>query len=245
MQCVILAGGLGTRMLPYTATVPKTLLEVAGRPFAHWQLEWLAACGVDRVLYSLGHLGEAIEEQVGRRAHGLEIDYVYDGPDLLGTGGALRRAADAGALESEFLVLYGDSCLPIDIRPVWLADSEREEHALMTVYPNGDRWDRSNVVFVDGRVVLYEKNPAVRPPAMRHIDYGLSILRREVIEQRVPSGGVVDLAHLYGELSRAGLLAGFEVTTRFYEIGSPSGLRELEDAIARGACRTLLDLARV
>ena len=79
MQCVILAGGRGTRMAPATDEIPKALLPVAGRPFADWQLGWLASQGVDRVTYSIGYLGDLIRDHVGTGENwGLGVDYVDD-----------------------------------------------------------------------------------------------------------------------------------------------------------------------
>src|SRR3954463_4039756 len=106
MQCLILAGGLGTRMRPLTETVPKAMLPVAGRPFADWQLAWLAGQGVERVVYSLGHLGELVEEHVGDgRSFGLDVRYCYERGQLLGTAGAVRAAIDAGLMDEAFFVL--------------------------------------------------------------------------------------------------------------------------------------------
>src|SRR5262245_26801177 len=109
MQCVILAGGLATRMRPLTDSIPKTLLPVAGHPSADMQLTWLAREGVSDVVYCVGHLGEMIEEYVGDGSRwGLAVRYVDDGPELRGTAGALRRAVSAGLLDPAFLVVYGD-----------------------------------------------------------------------------------------------------------------------------------------
>src|SRR6185369_10392492 len=115
MQCVILAGGIGSRMWPETRTVPKTLLPVAGRPFAHWQLEWLSRSGIDSVVYCLGYLAEDVRTFVGDgRQFGLKVSYVDEGEALRGTAGALRLALDSGVLDEDFLVLYGDSWLQVD-----------------------------------------------------------------------------------------------------------------------------------
>ena len=230
MQCVILAGGLGTRMRPLTAYVPKTLLPVLGRPFAGHQLQWLTGQGVTSVVYCIGFLGDQVRAFAGDGSRwGLKISYVDEGPRLMGTGGAVRLALDAGVLESAFLVLYGDSYLSADVLPVWQA-SEGGRLPVMAVLRNDGRWDASNAIFCDGRVLRYEKGRAdAGSIGMHYIDYGLSVLPRAIIAETVPSDRAYDLAVLYSELSRRGLLRGVEVHRRFYEIGSPAGLRELEE----------------
>ena len=222
MQCVILAGGLGTRIAKVAAGVPKALIPVAGEPFAHHQLSLLARSGVTRVVYCIGHLGRAIRGYVGGGERwGLEVRYVDEGDRLRGAGGALRLALDEGALAPAFLVLYGDSYLPIDYRAVWAAFERSGKPALMTVFRNEERWDKSNVVFENGQVILYDKRR--RAPNMAYIDCGLSVLTRGVVEKHTAA----DLADLYRQLSVSGELAGHEVNERFYEIGSPSGLEDL------------------
>ncbi len=233
MQCVILAGGLGTRMWPETKSIPKTLLPIAGTPFATWQLSWLARSGIDSVVYCVGHLGQLIRDHVGDGAPwGLSARYVDEGDHLRGTAGALRLAYDEGALEQDFLVLYGDSWLQVDPAMVLRAARERHEPALMTVFCNDGRWDGSNVVLSGTRVTRYAKGLTTPPAEMRWIDYGLLAFRRGIICERVPTDGPADLAPLCSGLADEGLLAGFEVGRRFYEIGSVAGRDELEALFA-------------
>jgi NDP-sugar pyrophosphorylase family protein len=226
MQCLVLAGGLGTRMRALAPDLPKTLIPVAGVPFAHYQLGWMARHGVTEVLYSIGFRGEAIRDFVADgRQWGLEVRYVEDGPKLLGTGGALRRAFDAGVLREWFLVLYGDSFLPFDFRWLGQAFLGQERPAMMTVYHNQGCLDVGNVHFADGLVTLYQKPPRAEMP---YIDYGISAFRRELIAEMVPAGRKCDLGEMCHRLSVANRLAGWEVTQRFYEVGSPAGLRDFE-----------------
>jgi len=237
LQCVILAGGIGTRMRPATEQMPKALLPVLGRSFCDWQLELLAARGIERVLCSVGYRGEMIRDHLGDGSRfGLEVKYVDEGERLRGTGGALRLAYDLGELEAAFFVLYGDSYLPIDYGAVERAWRETSMPALMTVLRNEGRWDASNAIYSDGRVVLYDKDrPADRSAEMRWIDYGLSVLNRDVLAEYCVTGAVADLADLMRDLSRDGRLAGLEVSERFYEAGSPQGLRDLEQHLSRQA----------
>ena len=235
MQCVILAGGLGTRMWPEARTIPKTLLPVAGKPFAAWQLSWLARSGIDSVVYCVGYLGGQVREHVGDgAAWGLAVRYVDEGDQLRGTAGALRLAHDEGALADDFLVLYGDSWLQIDPAVVLRAARGRREPALMTVYRNEGRWDASNVVLDGTRVARYAKGVAAPPPEMRWLDYGLLAFRREVISERVPPGVPQDRAALCTALADEELLAALEADRRFYEIGSVAGRGELEAVLAAG-----------
>jgi len=240
LQCVVLAGGRGTRMRPFTDTRPKSLLPVLGRPFAEWQLRFLASQGLDRITYCIGYAGDQIRDYVGDgHQFGLRVSWVSEGDDLLGTAGALRLAMDQGALEEAFYVLYGDSYLPIDMAPVEAAWRQSRLPALMTVMRNQGRWDRSNVVYADGRVALYDKSrPESQRPRMLWIDYGLSLLARNLIAERIPTGAVADLADLLRALSLEGKLGGYEVSERFYEVGSPDGLGDLEAYLRKDAART-------
>lgn len=230
LQCVILAGGVGSRLRPLTEERPKALLPVLDRPFADWQLRLLAEQGVKRVLFSIGYRGEMIREFVGDGGRwGIQVSYVDEGKDLLGTGGALRLALAAEALEEAFFVLYGDSYLPLDLREIEAAWERTELPALMTVFRNEDRWDRSNAVYSDGRVVRFEKGGSSGgADEMQWIDFGLSALKRDVVAERITPEEVSDLADLMRDLSMEGRLAGFEVSERFYEAGSREGLRDLE-----------------
>jgi MurNAc alpha-1-phosphate uridylyltransferase len=229
LQCVILAGGLGTRMRPATDAIPKALVPVLGIPFADWQVQHLARQGVQRIIYSIGYRGEMLRDHVGDGSRfGLSVTWVDEGAQLRGTGGALRLALDRGALDDAVFVLYGDSYLPVSMSEVERAWRRSGAPALMTIMRNEGRWDTSNVVFADGRVVRYDKAPAEEMRAeMRWIDYGLTILTRAAIATIQPAAPV-DLAEVFQGLSLAGHLAGFEVGERFYEVGSASGLRDLE-----------------
>jgi len=227
----ILAGGLATRLRPITQTVPKAMVEVAGRPFIDHQLALLARNSIRRVVLCLGHLGEQVEHHIGDGArHGLQVRYSHDGERLLGTGGALRRALPL--LGDVCWILYGDSYLDVDYRAVLTDFLSRKVLGLMTVMRNEGRWDQSNVIFRDGRLLCYNKRRA--DLEMTHIDYGLSLLRREAIE-RLPEGQASDLADLFRDLVTEGRMAGHEVTQRFYEIGSPRGLEETADYLRRAS----------
>ena len=222
VQCVILAGGLGTRMRPLTETCPKTLLPVHGRPFAYHQMHWLASQGISDIVYSIGHQGDQIRRYWAEEAAPVRsIRFIDEGEQLRGTAGALRLAYDRRALDEHFFVIYGDSFLPVEFAPIARAFFSTGQPALMTVLRNEGRWDRSNVVYQQGRIVLYDKAGA---PGMQYIDYGLSCFRRDLFDD-LPNS---DLATLFHDLSLQGRLAGFEVHERFYEIGSPAGLHDLE-----------------
>lgn len=230
LPVAILAGGLATRLRPLTERFPKILLDVAGRPFAEWQLDLLRHNGVRRVVYCVGFRGEQVREALGDGGRwGMEFEYVFDGPVLLGTGGALRNAGPA--LGEGFFVLYGDSYLPCRFAAVEAAfRASGGARGLMTVFRNEGQWDTSNVEFADGRIRAYDKR--AQTAAMRHIDYGLGILTAAALAG-YPAGEPLDLATVYRDLLAAGSLAACEVKERFYEIGSPAGLAELRDLAGR------------
>jgi NDP-sugar pyrophosphorylase family protein len=221
----ILAGGLATRLRPITETIPKALVDVAGKPFIVRQLSYLREQGISRVVLCIGYLGNMVRDVVGSgESFGLEVSYSEDGPNLLGTGGALAKATPL--LGDDFFVLYGDSFLPVSFSAVQDAYEKSGRPALMTVLKNQNQWDTSNVLFKDSQLLEYNKRS---PRAeMTYIDYGLGVVSASVLKQR-PVGQSFDLADVYQGLSLQGQLAGLEVHERFYEIGSHTGLKETED----------------
>jgi MurNAc alpha-1-phosphate uridylyltransferase len=222
LPVAILAGGLATRLRPLTEHVPKALVDVNGKPFAEHQIELLARNGIKEIIYCLGYLGEQIQEKLGNgHKWDVRLKYVFDGPALLGTGGAIKKALPY--LGKAFFVLYGDSYLDCDYRSIENVFLNSGKLGLMTVLRNENRWDSSNVVFRNGRIIVYDKKSHASD--MQYIDYGLGILQSKTLE-KYPEQRSLDLATIYQDLIGQGQLISYEVTHRFYEIGSVSGLEE-------------------
>lgn len=229
LPVAILAGGLATRLGDITKTIPKALLEVAGKPFVVHQLELLRAAGVTRVVLCVQHLADQIEAVLGDgSAYGLEVRYSYDGDKLVGTGGALRRALPQ--LGDDFFVLYGDSYLRCDYRDIERSYRASKKLGLMTVYKNDGQYDASNVQWRDGHLLRYDKTPGI--PDMTHIDWGLGVLSSRAFDP-YPPDTKLDLAVVYQDLLARDQLAGYEVYERFYEIGSVAGLEDTRRLLSK------------
>jgi N-acetyl-alpha-D-muramate 1-phosphate uridylyltransferase len=228
LPLAILAGGLAKRLRPLTENLPKSLVPINGEPFIGHQLRLVRDRGVERVVLCVGYLGELIRDFVGDgKAYGLHVEYSWDGPRPLGTGGAVRAALPL--LGESFFLMYGDSYLPCDYRAAEQAFCAAGKQGLLTVFQNDGQWDASNVEFRDGRIVAYSK--ARHNPNMRHIDYGLEVFRRSVFAD-IPESSC-DLAAVCQGLLARQELAALEVADRFYEIGSSEGIVALEEFLAR------------
>jgi len=225
----ILAGGLATRLRPITEKIPKSLVAVAGRSFLAHQIELLRDQGLRHLVLCVSYLGEMIQREFGDGSKwGVRLEYSFDGEQLLGTGGALRNALPL--LGKRFFVLYGDSYLPIEFKPVAEFFQKSSKRGLMTVFKNDGLYDSSNVWFADGAIKIYDKQR--RLPEMQHIDFGLSMFSAAAFDE-TPDGKKFDLVELMLRLLAQNQLAGYEVKQRFYEIGSPAGLAELEEFLSR------------
>jgi NDP-sugar pyrophosphorylase family protein len=223
LPVAILAGGLATRLRPLSENTPKALVEIHGEPFISHQLRLLSSRGIERAILCVGYRGEMIRDFVGDgRRYGLDVEYQFDGPALLGTAGAIQNALPL--LGEAFFVLYGDSYLPCDYSQVEAAFHVAGKSALMTVFANQGQWDASNIEFAGGRILAYDKE--LRTDRMRHIDYGLGVFRKSALT-RPHSASIRDLATVYQQLLADNDLAAFEVRERFYEIGSYAGIQEL------------------
>ncbi len=229
LPVIILAGGLATRLRPITEKIPKSLVEINGRPFLDWQMRLLAANGIRRAVLSVAYRGEMIEHFLGDGArYGIEVAYSYDGETYLGTAGAIRKALPL--LGDSFFTLYGDSYLTVPFTPVEQHFLASGRDALMTVFRNDGLFDTSNVEFAEGRILAYDKKALT--PAMRHIDYGLGLFRASLFSD-LPEDQPADLAAVYQDALRRHQLAAFEVFERFYEIGTPAGIADTERFLAQ------------
>src|ERR1700683_4271193 len=229
LPVAILAGGLATRLRPLADRIPKSLLNIAGRPFIFHQLELLKTQGIRRAVLCVGHLGEQIQAAVGDgRTLGLMIEYSFDGSELLGTGGALKKALPL--LGDEFFVLNGDSYLRCSPARIYTAYRAARRSLLMTVFRNDGRWGESNVVFRGGELIEYDKH--ARHPGMSYIDFGLSVCC-SVVFSPYGESKVIDVGDICRTFSLQGQLAAFEVSERFYEIGSWQGILETEELLSR------------
>jgi NDP-sugar pyrophosphorylase family protein len=221
---ILLAGGLATRLRPITETVPKSLIEINGKPFIDYQINLLKNKGIKKVIVCAGFLGEQIKNYLkdGSR-YGLEIDYSFDGDELIGTGGAVKKAIDK--TNGVFWVMYGDSYLDTDFEQISRYYESKKNLGLMTVFNNSDKWDSSNVEFENGRIIKYDKINKTKD--MQYIDYGLSIFHKEAFS-KFRELQKFDLTKVYSELLNEDELLGFEVKKRFYEVGSFKGIEEFK-----------------
>jgi N-acetyl-alpha-D-muramate 1-phosphate uridylyltransferase len=220
----ILAGGLGTRLLPITRRIPKVLVPVAGKPFLAHQLTLLRSQGFKRVVLCVGHLWELVLKEFGDgQAFGMQLEYSVDGPVRLGTGGAIRKALPK--LGEKFFVLNGDVYLPAPMRPAMEFFERSGNRAVMLVFKNNNLWAPSNVILRSGRIVAFNKQ--IQLPEMVYTDYGLSIFHSSVFREWI-EGQSFDQSDVNKKLIASEELAAFEVSERFYEIGSHAGLAESE-----------------
>lgn len=230
MQVAVLMGGMGTRLKELTTDRPKPLADVDGKAFFEYEFALLLRAGFRRFVFLVGYHAGMIEDYFGNGSYygeGVSIQYSHDGERLLGTGGAVVNALPL--LEEDFLLIYADSFMDVDYFEIvyryWLGKQDGKK-TLMAVMENRDRFDRSNVLFQDGEILVYDKkNPL---PGMGHIDYGIEAFSREVFES-LPGGENIDLSDIQKGLVRAGMCAVCEVTSRFYEIGTPESLEEFRE----------------
>jgi len=229
LTVAILAGGLATRLEPVLKDTPKSLIEICGKPFIDWQLKLLAQSGIDRVVLCTSYKSELIEKYVGDGTkYGIQINYSKDGQTQLGTGGAIKKATQQ--LEDSFMVLYGDSYLPIDYKSVQGAFKKLNNAALMTIYKNDNELDASNVFFEFGKVKKYSKG--AKSDEFNYIDFGLSFFNKSVFSQYRPDQNF-DLSETFSDLCKSNQLAAYEVKERFYEVGSISGISDFTEYIKR------------
>lgn len=228
LSCIILAGGLGTRMQHVSGSLPKALIPIGEKPFIHWQLSWLKILGISRVRLALQYRSEQIEAYLNSSNGDYPaLDFAYDGDQLLGTGGALLQASQE--FTDDFLVTYGDSFLIIDANALFQKHQKDNSKLTISYFENNNVGDRSNIYF-DGPKLIYDKHSEIKN--MKYIDFGMLALNRYFLNN---SGYTkhFDLSEFMSSSSKKGLANGFEVKFPFFEIGSPDGLNNLLNFLSK------------
>lgn len=224
LPVAILCGGLASRLYPITKTIPKALIKVSGQPFIYHQLTYLRQQGIKKVILCIGNLGKILKSYIGDGSRfGLKILYSSDESKLLGTGGAIKKALSI--LGNKFFILYGDTFLPVNFNSVEKAYLLSNKLCLLTVIKNDNKWDRSNVLFKNSRLIEYNKQSPSNK--MRYIDYGLSVVSASIFDS-YSNNSFFDLSSVYESLSTKKQIEGFKVYKRFYEIGTPNSIKETE-----------------
>ena len=220
----ILAGGLATRLGNISSYTPKSLIDINGKPFLHYQLQKLIENNFIDITLCIGHLGEQIENYIKNSCYSnINISFSHDGPTKLGTGGALKKAIKHQ--KSPFFVMYGDSYLDIDYKKVQEKYESNKASPLMTIYKNKNMYDKSNVL-LDGKVIRYSKKDKMKNA--QYIDYGLSIFKNSHLEKFDSS---FELSQVQEYFSKKSMIQVYVSKNRFYEVGSLEGISELKSIL--------------
>jgi mannose-1-phosphate guanylyltransferase len=233
MQAVILAGGLGTRLGVLTRDMPKVMLPFNGRPFLHYIIKLLKEQEIKDIVICTGYLGEQVKDFLGNGSRlSLNIKYSEESERLLGTGGALKQAQDM--LGGYFLVLNGDTFLPIDYRKVEKEYLRLEWKAIMVVYNNEVNTGVKNNIALgrDQMVIRYDKKSD--SPDLRYVEAGAIVLHKEVLDS-VPEGVMISLEDgIYRRLIEQKELAAYITGQQFYDIGTPEQQQVFKDFLEEG-----------
>ena len=224
MQCVILAGGLATRLRPLTEKIPKPLVPINGRPFIHHQLKLLKSYGIANILILTGYLGKQIEDYLGDGSKlGLGINYSYE-ENPLGTGGSLKNAETM--LKEAFLIVNGDTYLNLDYKELIDYFYKRDKIGVMTVYSDSEKIAPNNVKIDETNLVMgYNKKDDA---TMDCVDSGVMVFKKKIINFIEPGRKISLEEDIFSRLIENKELVAYPVKQRFYDIGTFEGLKLLE-----------------
>jgi len=222
---VIFCGGLATRLGNLAKDIPKSMLEINGKPFLYYQIEKLKKQEIKDIVLCVGHLSDKIIDYFGDGSKfGVNITYSHDGDKPLGPIGALKKAECF--LKEDFLIMYGDSYLSVDFRKVYDFFKAKGKLGCMVVYKNEDKYDKSNLVVENQMVTDYKS----KEKEMKYIDYGTTLLKKESL-QLIPKDTFFATGDFFQKLIEKNELLAYESKERFYHIGNPESLEELRDFI--------------
>ena len=227
MQMVILCGGFATRLGDLAKNIPKSMIDIYGKPFLWYQIENLKRYDIRDIVLCVGHLSEKIIHYFddGKKL-GVNIKYSHDGDKPLGAIGALKKAEPL--LDNIFFIMYGDSYLTVNYQEVYSFFKKYDKSGCMVVYKNNDKYDKSNLIVKDNMVVDYGKEKHSKE--MIYIDYGTTLLRKITLK-KIPLDTFYTTGEFFSKLIKQKQLLAYEANKRFYHIGNPEALEEFREYI--------------
>jgi len=205
VRALILAGGFGKRLRPYTEKVPKVMIEIAGKPMLLWQIEWLKAHGIRELVLCVGYLKEVIMDAIGDGSElGVSVEYAIE-EEPLGTGGGLKNARRFVEGEEFFLATNGDVITNLD--PRRLVEKAREGFSGVLALVQLPSPYGVVITAPDGRIERFVEKPLLPD---YWINAGVYCLTPEVFDY-LPDKGDVERTG-FPELARDGKLAAVKFT---------------------------------
>jgi NDP-sugar pyrophosphorylase family protein len=218
MQTVIFAGGLGTRLRPFTYEIPKVMIPVREKPFLEYILKLLKKNGLDKIVLCIGYLGKQIEDYFENgRSLGIDIRYSYEDENkLLGTGGALKNAEQL--LDDEFVVLNGDTFLDINYQDLISFFHEKGKMGVLAGFLNNPKIMPNNME-IDGKnkVINYNKEMEIKNNC---VDAGVSVFKKNILNLISENKKVSLETEIYPLLIRQNEFFVYPTDRRFYDVGT-------------------------
>lgn len=223
-QAVILAGGLGTRLKPFTDTNPKPMYPIKGKPYLEYLIEQVYSFGIQDIVILLGYLPEKIQEYFGD-GHKWNVHITYDiTPVDYDTGSRLKHAESL--IRDEFLLMYCDNYCPIDFQQAFLQYKKNKPLIQISMYTNKDQYTKNNLkVDQTGKVLVYDKKRLT--PNLQGVDIGYAIINKQVFEM-LPNENCNFEGAIYSKLVEEGKLDAYITEHRYYSIGSYQRLKLTE-----------------
>lgn len=238
-QCIILAGGLGTRIQSIANGLPKCLIPFNGKPFLWHQLKLLEKNQIEEVILCLGFGNERVSQFLAEQSEWpFKVTISLEGPVPRGTGGALLNAIQNLSVREAFFVLYGDSYLPVDFQWIW-QQSENGRLSLMTAHRQENN-PTNNVLIKKGYIFKYSKHESEwSQKTPTHIDYGLSILHKKDVVKLRDMSQPFDLSIILRDVIEGGKLHALQISETYFEVGSMSGIKQFQEMLDRKNLETI------
>lgn len=229
MQVIILAGGMGTRLRPLTHRIPKPLVLINNKPFLEHLLIYLKRYNLREFILCVGSLWEKIADYFGDgRKWGINIKYSIEKDKLLDTGGALKKAGKL--LDNKFIVLNGDTYLPIDYNKLIDSFNKKGCLGMVTVYDNTERIAPNNIE-LGKEVLILDYNKKEETENLNYTDAGAMIFNKKVLDW-IPANRKVSLEEeIFPLLISKKLLFGYITHTRFYDMGTPERIETIKEVL--------------
>ena len=216
MQAVILAGGKGTRLHPFTLDSPKPLYPINGRPFLDNLLNQVISFGIHDVILLLGYKADKIIQYLQNKPMDKVSIRWSVTPEQYDTGSRLRAASQM--ITDDFLLLYCDNYCPINYSRHYSAFQENDAQVQITAYTNRDGYTKNNLFVDNGLVKIYDKSR--QSAALNAVDIGYAIVRREILDDLPETDNINFEQYAYLRALREGRLYASLTEHRYYSIGS-------------------------